>query len=549
MSRRKSAVLALPAAAAVLVMVASPAAAQPTTPVPQPANPSAPPPSAPIGPQPLGHAIGDAGTGLAIIRLLPNSTPTKTIIPGAEEKLPKQSAAEMGYGLASAQANSEAYLSFEKAIAQSAPGGFAFQGMSPQAPGALSQTAPRPDNKKNEPKSAGINPPSSPLDTLVKAGLLNGRVEANWSDTLGPCVDPIADASTELLSLSALNAIPTLPGGTDLTGVFDAPNMDANADQAIIDGIKGLAGPLSTLGGVLGGQGAKTTDGKGSLLSLPNTLSARSVVKLVDIPGSANKAVQSTSTLQVAAVKLLAGTPYEVSINVVSQPTLQVTSTGDEKTSTVKYTAPILEVMQGGKSLGKLDAANPKMDIPIGIPLPGAPSMPGADKLPIIGGLLGNGQGAQEALAGGLQKLDLGVIRLSVANLTQKGENSTQPFTGYQLGATARMLDLQVLPTDALGLPNLPSALAQISLGEQIARAFAPTGGVVCGTATPTQPPAPAPQGKQTPPLAYTSAAYQSVPMFWSGTAMLLVGVVLVAALPRRPRVTQVKITPERHTD
>jgi hypothetical protein len=546
MSRRKSAVLALPAAAAVLVMVASPAAAQPTTPVPQPANPSAPPPSAPIGPQPLGHAIGDAGTGLAIVRLLPNSTPTKTIIPGAEDKLPKQAAAEMGFGLASAQANSEAYLSFEKAIAQSAPGGFAFQGVSPQAPGALSQTAP-PNN--TQPKSAGLNLPTSPLDTLVKAGALNGQVQAHWSDTLGPCVETIADAATELLSLSALNAIPTLPGGTDLTGVFDAPNMDANADKAIIEGIKGLAGPLSTLGGVLGGPGAKTADGKGSLLSLPNTLSARSVVKLVEIPGSANKAVQSTSTLQVAAVKLLAGTPYEVSINVVSQPTLQVTSTGDEKTSTVKYTAPVLEVVQGGKSLGKLDAANPKMDIPIGIPLPGAPAMPGADKLPIIGGLLGNGKGAQEALAGGLQKLDLGVIRLSVANLTQKGENSTQPFKGYQLGATARMLDLQVLPTDALGLPNLPSALAQISLGEQVARAFAPTGGVVCGTATPTQPPTPAPQGKQTPPLAYTSAAYQSVPMFWSGTAMLLVGVVLVAALPRRPRVAQVKITPDRQAD
>ncbi|MGH3861728.1 hypothetical protein [Actinokineospora sp.] len=546
MSRRKSAALALPAAAAVLVMVASPAAAQPTTPIPPPANPSAPPPSAPIGPQQLGHAIGDAGTGLAIVRLLPNSAPTKTIIPGAEEKLPKQAAAEMGFGLASAQANSEAYLSFEKAIAQSAPGGFAFQGVSPQAPGALSQTAP-PNN--TQPKSAGLNLPTSPLDTLVKAGLLNGQVRAQWSDTLGPCVDTIADAATELASLSALNAIPTLPGGTDLTGVFDAPNLDANADKAIIDGIKGLAGPLSTLGGVLGGQGAKTADGKGSLLSLPNTLSARSVVRLVPIPGSANKAVQSTSTLQVAAVKLLAGTPYEVSINVVSQPTLQVTSTGDEKTSTVKYTAPVLEVVQGGKSLGKLDAANPKMDLPIGIPLPGAPSMPGADKLPIIGGLLGNGKGAQEAIAGGLQKLDLGVIRLSVANLTQKGENATQPFKGYQLGATARMLDLQVLPTDALGLPNLPSALAQISLGEQIARAFAPTGGVVCGTATPTQPPAPAPQGKQTPPLAYTSAAYQSVPMFWSGTAMLLVGVVLVAALPRRPRVTQVKITPDRYAD
>ncbi len=529
MARRLSAVMAT---AAVFSLAAAPVAAAqpPTTPVPPAANPSGPPPSAPIGPQPMGRAVGDAGTGLAVIRLLPNSAPSKTIIPGAEAKLPKQAAVELGFGLASAQANSEAYLTFEKAIAQSSPGGLAFQGSSPQAPGALAQTAP-PNNA--QPRSGGVNPPSTPLDTLVKAGLINGRVHAQWSDTLGPCVDIISDASTELASLAALNAIPTLPGVTDLSGVFDAPKLDAAGDQAVVDGLKKLAGPLNTLGGVLGGQGST-----GSLLSLPNTLSARSVVKLVDIPGSGNKAVQSTSTMQVASLKLLAGTPFEVSVNVVSQPTLQVTSTGDKATSTVTYTAPIIDVVQGGKSLGRLDAANPKLDIPVGIPLPGVPTVPGVDTLPIIGGLLANGQGVQDALAQGLRKLDLGVIRLSVAGLNQKSEEATQPFKGHQLGASARLLDLQVLPTEALGLPNLPSALAQVSLGEQVVRAYAPTGGVICGTATqsPQAPPPPAPQGKPTPPLAYTNAAYHSVPIFWTGTAMLLVGVVLVAALPKRRR-------------
>lgn len=540
MTRRLPAVLALPVAAAVLGLSAGPAAAQvPTTPVPPPANPSAPPPSAPIGPQPLGRAVGDAGTGLAVIRLLPNSAPTKAIIPGAAEKLPRQSAVEVGFGLASSQANSEAYLSYEKAVAQSSPAGLAVQGASPQSPGSLAQTAP-PSNA--QPRTGGVNPPSTPLDALLKVGALNGQVHAQWSDTLGPCVSTIADSSTELASLSALNAIPTLPGVPDLTGVFDAANLDAAGDQAVIEGLKKLAGPLSTLGGVLGGQGGAKADGAGSLLSLPNTMAARSVVKLVDLPGSANKAVQSTSTLQVAAVKLLAGTPFEISVNVVSQPTLQVTSTGDAATSTVVYTAPVLDVVQGGRSLGRLDAANPKLDIPIGIPLPGAQALPDLAKLPIIGGVLGNGAGAQDALDQGLRKLDLGVLRLSVAGLTQKGEAATTPFKGYQLGATARMLDLQVLPTDALGLPNLPSALAQVSLGEQVARAYAPTGGVVCGTAAqqPQAPPAPAPQGKPTPPLAYTNAAYHAVPIFWTGTAMLLLGVVLVAALPaRRPRSTK----------
>lgn len=525
---------AMPLVAVVLAVTAAPALAQPTTPLPTPADPDSPPMSAPVGAESPAHAVGDSGTGLGIVRILPNSAPTRAIAPGVEDKLPRQAAAELGFGLASAQVNSEAYLAFERSVAEAAPGGLAVQGASPQAPGALAQTAP-PNNP--QPVHSGLELPSTPLDTLITASALNGQAHAQWDDELGPCVDTISDASTEVGSLSLVNAIPTLPSVTDLSGVFDAPRLNAQADQAVVDGLKQLTGPLSTLGGVLSGGEAPKADGTGSLLSLPNTLSARSTVRLVDIPGTKNKAVQSTSTLQVAALKLLAGTPFAIEIRVVSQPTLQVTSTGDAKTSTVTYTAPVLEVWQGGKRLGGLDARNPNLDIPIGIPLPG---VPGAERLPIVGDLLANGQRVADAASSGLQKLDLGVLRLGVAQLDERAMEMTEPFVGYQLGATARMLDLQVLPTAALGLPNLPSALAQVSLGEQVARAYAPRGGVVClPSDQPQAPPTPEPQGQVPPGLAYTTLAYKTVPMFWTGTAMLLIGVVLVAALPtvRVPRI------------
>jgi hypothetical protein len=476
------------------------------------------------GAQPVGkvvpRAVGDAGTGLAVVRVLPGERAT---------------AVQLGFGVATASANTEAAFSFEKAVAQAAPGAVSVQGNSPEAPGTMRQNAP-PDNPQAT--TGGLKLPATALDALVTGGVLNGSVQARWSDTLGPCVGTISDASTELASLSVLNAIPSLPNVMDLTGRLDAPNLDAQADQTIVDGLKKLAGPLSTLGGVLGGAGSIS----GSLVSLPNTLSARSVVRLVDMAGTPNKAVQATSTMQVAAVKLLAGTPFEVSVNVVSQPTLQVTSTGNEKTSAVSYTAPVLEVVQGGKSLGRLDAANPKLDIPIAIPLPGVPD---AGNLPIIGGLLGSGQPVTDAL----RKLDLGVIRLSIAELNQQAQKLTTPFPGFQLGATARLLDLQVLPTAALGLANLPSALAQVSLGEQMARAYAPNGGVVCSAPAevPAAPPAPMPQHK-TPGLAMTSVMqYETIPMFWAGTAMLLIGVIMVAALPRRPEL--VAAEPEADPD
>jgi hypothetical protein len=545
MRRRLPLALALPTAAVLVALCASPALSVPTTtPIPTPVSPGQPPASAPNGPQPLAHAVGDSGTGLAVVRLAPDSASTKTILPGFGEDLPKQSAAEIGVGLASAQANTEAYLSYERSVAQASPLGFAVQGRAPQTPGTLVQTA-EPDNTAA--LTGGLTPPKTPLDALLKVGLLQGSVQARWDPKLGPCVQPLADAKTSVASLSVLNAIPTLPTSLDLTGMLtqDTPKLDAATKQSMIDGLKQLSGPLSQLGGLL--SGTPDTGEKGSLLSLPDTLSAHSTVELVDLPGSANKAVRSASTLQAASVRLLAGTPMEIRIDVVSQPTLVALSTGDEATSSISYTAPILRVTQGGKELGTLDAANPKLDVPIGVPLPGAADLP---KLPIIGDLLPNGG----AIPAELKKLDIGVLRLQVAQLNEKKLALNGPLTqggptltGFMLGATARLLDLQLLPTDALGLPNLPSALAQVSLGEQIVRAAAPTGGVICGTAqTPPGGGQAAPPKSSKPPLAYTNAAYKTIPIVWTGTALLLAGVVMVAAMPvrRRPTTNRSPSTP-----
>lgn len=543
MRQRLPRVLALPAAAALLLLTAAPATAQtiPTTPIPDPANPGQPPMSAPIGPQPLGKAVGDAGAALGVLRLLPNAVPTSAILPGAGELLPKQSALEAGMGLSSAQANSEAYLSYEKAIAQSSPFGLSAAGNAPQTPGSLVQTA-LPDNPK--PISGGLNAPKNPLFNL---GLLNGEAHARWSPTLGPCVGTIADSSTSIANLALLPTIPNIPGAEQLT----------QASEQLTAGLKALPGPLANLGGLLSGN-STSADGKGAVLSLPNTLSSRSVVRLVDIPGSKNKAVESTSTLQAANIELLKGTPLGLTIKVASQPTLRVTSTGDKKTSKVEYTAPVLQIVRGDKVLFTLDANNPTKDIPIGIPLPSLKQTPGFEQLknvPVVGGLAEMMDGATKQLPGGEAgnglTLDLGVLKLSIAGLNQKSSDMTSPFKGFQMGASARMLDLQILPTTALqkALPpeaakNLPSSLAQVSLGEQIARAYAPAGGVECGTATP--PPAgnnggAAPKGPVKN-LAYTNAAYDTVPMFWTGTAMLLIGVVLVAAMPGRRRLAVVPV-------
>ncbi|MEV6242526.1 hypothetical protein [Lentzea sp. NPDC051838] len=445
--------LSVPLAGLLLALVAAPALAQPpTTPVPGPRDPNQPPASAPNGPQSLAHAVGDAGTGLSVVRLGPQGVPTNTILPGLSEQLPKQSVTEFGLGLASAQVNTEAFLSTERVVTQANPFGFAVAGRSPQSPGTLVQTA-IPDNP--QPTNGGLPIPETPLGKLK---VLNGSVHARWDEKLGPCISPLATAKTSLAGLEILSALPAEV-------------------------------PLPSK----------------SLVSIPDTFEANSNVRLVDLPGSKNKAVESTSTMRAVSVEIAGG----IKIDVATPPTLTATATGDEKTSKITYTAPVLKVSQNGKELGTLDAAHPTLDIPL--------------------------------------VLDLAVIKLQIAGLNEKKASfSGNGFSGFQLGATARMLDVQLLPTDKLKLPNLPTALAQISLGEQIVRAAAPQGGVVCGTAQPPQTPenpggAAAPPKQKAPPLAYTNAAYQSIPLFWVGTGLLLAGVVLVAALPVRTSRSRVR--------
>ncbi|MBK1785174.1 hypothetical protein [Prauserella cavernicola] len=538
MRRRLPRTLALPVTAAVLVLSAAPAAGQtiPTTPIPEPADPGQAPITSQPSPAPNGKAVGEAGTALGMLRLLPEAVPTDAILPGLGEELPKQSALEGGFGISSAQANSESYLTYERSIAQASPFGLSVAGNAPQTPGSLVQTA-LPDNP--EPVTTGFNAPDNPL---LNVGVLNGSAHARWSPTEGPCVGTISDASTSVASLSLLNVVPTMP------------DLSAISDSRIKDGLASLPGPLANLGGLLSGssEGKPNADGTGAVLSMPNTLSTRSVVELVDIPDSDRKAVQSTSTMQAADINVLKGTPLGLTIKVASQPALKVTSTGDEATSKVEYTAPVLSVERNGQQLFELDAANPTKDIPIGIPLPGLTDVPGfqeAKDLPVIGGVAELTDGLVKPLTDAANGFvaDLGVLRLSIAGLDEQGSQLQDPFPGFQLGASARLLDLQILPTKALQdlLPadvagKLPSSLAQVSLGEQVARAYAPEGGVECGsTAPPSQAPPPG-GGEQQPgapeKLAQTSAAYSSVPLFWTGTAMLLLGAVLVAGLPHRRR-------------
>lgn len=501
-NRRRAVLAALPAAAALLAASASPAAAQ--APVPTP-------------------VAADAGAGLFVLRSLPGAT-----FPGQ----PGSGALSGAVGLTQVTADSTKPAN-QLSTATSAPFGLSVGGTNTPNPTALSQSA-LPDNPT--PKTGGFPFPDQ-LGPLISGGLLQGSVQARWSATLGPCVDPISTATTSLASLSAVNTIPALapPAG----GTTDPNSARAGLTTVLTNPAAGLGSLGATLTGAAAGAAPSAgatpapSAGSGSVVTLPATSSATSTVKLVDVAGQAGKGIQAQSTVQLADLTLLSGTPLQSTVKVISQPTLTATSTGDAKTSSITYRSPVLSLQVPGQPPITLDAdgatpAPDSFDIPLTVP--------------VVGGATAAVQALLKTLLGSVPAqlptdLNLGVLRIRVGKFTPVQD-------GASVGGAASLLDIALLPTAALAgalgnaLPAGPTSLLQIGVGEQAARASVPPGGVNC---TPPSAPAVAaaaitPQAAPARPLAFTTAAYATTPLVWTGTGLLLLGAVLVAALPRSRR-------------
>ncbi|MBA0127371.1 hypothetical protein H0B56_17635 [Haloechinothrix sp. YIM 98757] len=475
-----------------------------------------------------GHAVGHAGTAFGLARVLSSSIPADSILTELDDVQADDRllATDNGVGLTSARANSTSSARFERAMAQAAPHGSATEGASTiprPVPGTLLQTALE-DNE--EPRTGDIEPSEPPAAILARTGDLEGSVHARWSEATGPCVDPIAEADLEAESVALGSAVFTLP---------DIPLRDL--DLPFPDGYE-PEGTLGTLGGLL--AGTDPPDGvSGSLVSMPDGLSSRSRVTLSEPDDEAGtSAVTSTSTLEGEDISVLASRPVGLDLDVAREPELTATSTGDAETSEIDYRHPEIEGSFEDEPLFELDEDDPRIDIPIGVPTEGFEDLSAHDDLgdlPIVGGVAADDDGAALPLPSEADEhvTDLFILRLSIAGLDERTRTDDLPFPGHHLGASARLLDVQLLPTEALAEALLeqgidpPSTLAQHTIGEQVASAYAPEGGVVCA---PTDPgPVPSDDIAQ-----LAGPAYSATPISLGGAAALLAGVALVITAGRR---------------
>ncbi|MGH3434728.1 MAG: hypothetical protein ACRDQB_18035, partial [Thermocrispum sp.] len=274
-----------------------------------------------------------------------------------------------------------------------------------------------------------------------------------------------------------------------------------------------------------------------ALVRLPRGLTTRSTVEVID--AAKRKAVRSSSRVRTERIDLLPGSPLGMTATVRNPPTLTATATGDPNTSRLVNDTPVVQVKRGSRTLFRLDRDQPTQDIAIGIPKAGFSQRGRLRATPIVGGVAENAAGKPVRLSERARDdvVDLFVLRLSTGGLTTRSTALREPFTGHQLAASARLLDVQLIPTQALvdalsDRYDVPTTLAQYSVGEQVVRAAAPTAGVRCG-----QPGAGGIEAAALPAeINPSSPAAGARPLLWGGTALLLLGAYLLAVLrPRRP--------------
>jgi hypothetical protein len=228
--------------------------------------------------------------------------------------------------------------------------------------------------------------------------------------------------------------------------------------------------------------------GDQALIAAPANLSSTAWTGLVAHDGRA--AAAAIASVSAADLRVLAGTDSQVTVRVISPPTLRVTATGRARTSSVHYDAPVLEISGAGGALQRIDTAGQSVDLPLD-------DLAGIRSLPLL-------RGVADPLAAGVPGDGLVVLRLSIGDLRSEIGDRT-------VRASAASVRLQVLvespalrrpggdgygygPSEA-GTPKESTAVLDLRIGLLRAEAQAPR-----YHQPPSQPPTPTPAPTQAPP-------------------------------------------------
>jgi len=261
--------------------------------------------------------------------------------------------------------------------------------------------------------------------TNLNADLINGNIPINNLLVQATQSAPPDNPTPATAKLASVPADPLL-NATVATALASA--RWAGADQCVAVGTD-IAHGTSTAAtaNVLTG-----TPAGAAVVSLVNgsggPVTSDSSVQLINVPGHTGEGLESIQASQLTGIVLFKGSPNELTINVLAPPKITAIATGQPGGASVTYTEPILQVIQGGKVLGTLDAAT--ADTTITIPA--------------------------------IATLTLGTLTKSVA------------ANGTSASGSANLLSVQI------GTSPLPLNVATLTIAGGSVAALVPVGGVNC---------------------------------------------------------------------
>ena len=307
--------------------------------------------------------------------------------------------------------------------------------------------------------STGLTDPnagkrSAARATNLDAPLLGNAIDLNPLLTTATQTAPPNNATPDVqsltgpvdvspvVSLEAATATAHARWGSSDTSCVPPGTPISYAKSAVLDA--GLLGPLP----LPTGEAIVSVDNANG-----GAAYSESTVGLVDVAGQSNKGLRSHVIDQVDGVVLFKGSDNEITLNIVAPPELTAVATGTAATSTVTYSEPVVQILQGTDILGELNAADLNQDIQL--PPGGTPLMILRLELGTLTGKTTSNTGASgSAKLLGVTLLDItGTLTIAKLDIAPMTVSATVPVGGVTCGNDP-LANLQVDASTPVVLPN-----------------------------------------------------------------------------------------------
>lgn len=203
-----------------------------------------------------------------------------------------------------------------------------------------------------------------------------------------------------------------------------------------------------------------------AVLDAPSVAYSQATTNVVNVAGQSGLGVASSARTSLTQLTLFRGTAQQLTIKVISPPKLDVVAAGTAKSS-VKYTAPLVEIVDAQGKATRIDTPQGKIEIGLNgvkVDLPGVEETPDGQTLTVV-------PEAQNVAATGTApktapKKSAALLRVTLGDIVDQ-----------QISPTSVNAEASTLRVEVLDIPGV-TKLLDLSIGDLRASATVPNGGI-----------------------------------------------------------------------